>query len=339
MDSTFRYANPPAIHWGPGCVADLRLDLDGVTRVGLVTTRSVAADPILMDAVRELPLAATVLIRQHAPADDVDRAKQDLAGVEALVGYGGGSPIDAAKILAVHLGVPSLAIPTTLSAAELAAGAGMTDEQGNKVGLRDPAGLPRAVFYDELLAVRTPIELWLTTGIRALDHAVEGYLAGDDNPLSEHLCLEAVRRLFTGLPAAHRSPEDAAVRGQNQVAAWFSYTLPGPSAGGLSHVMGKQVGARFGIPHGVTSCSLLPHVLRYRLAHQGDRREGLAAATGSADPATAIADLIESLEVPRRLGAFGLTDSQLQASALGVMAAFHGAYSPDDLLAIYREAM
>src|SRR5256885_14357288 len=120
-----------------------------------------------------------------------------------------------------------------------------------------------SVIYDAELTLSTPMQLWLSTGIRALDHAVEGFLADGEHPFNDVMALEAIRRLFDSLPRAKATPKDLDVRTQNQLAAWFSFTLPGASASGLNHVMGKQIGARHGIPHGVTSCLLLPHVMRY----------------------------------------------------------------------------
>src|SRR5207249_2152772 len=113
--------------------------------------------------------------------------------------------------------------------------------------MRDSKLLPDVVIYDAELTLKTPMELWLSTGIRALDHAVEGFLADGEHPLNDVMALEAIRRLFDSLPRAKSDPEDAGIRTENQLAAWFSFTLPGASAAGLSHVMGKQIGARHGI--------------------------------------------------------------------------------------------
>jgi alcohol dehydrogenase class IV len=223
--------------------------------------------------------------------------------------------------------------------AELASGAGYTDEAGNKVGRRDPRMLPDAVVYDGELALSTPLELWLSTGIRALDHAVEGFLAPGEHPLSDVLALEAVRRLFRTLPATNERPFDASLRTENQLAAWFGYTLTGPSAGGLSHVMGKQIGARHGIPHGVTSCLLLPHVMRYRATWQADRLAELSQATGSGAGALAAADdvelLIESLSLDGHIAAYGIGEPELRAAA----DAMAGEHPANDLLNVYLAAL
>lgn len=353
--SVFTYANPPVIRWGPGSAAELGGEVErlGGAPVALVTTRSVAADQAvtarLSDALAGCPPVATVTIGQHAPLAQVERAtaEVDAAGARVIVSLGGGSPIDAAKIVARDVAdrrgqersLPHVAVPTTLSVAELASGAGFTDAAGGKAGRRDPRMLPDSVIYDADLALSTPLSLWLSTGIRALDHAVESFLVPGEHPFSDVLALEAVRRLFRTLPLALARPEDTSIRTENQLAAWFSYTLTGPTAAGLSHVMGKQIGARHGIPHGVTSCLLMPHVMRYQAARHPDRLAELSRATGSGGGALAAADdvagLIAALGLPQHIAAYGIGEPELRTAA-GELAGQHRA---DDLLAIYLAAL
>jgi maleylacetate reductase len=320
---TFNYANPPVIHWGPGSARSLAGELErfGVKRVGLITTKSLLGTALPFEPVM------TATIAQHAPIGQVEQAIKDAreAGVDGLVSFGGGSPIDAAKIVALRLGgLPHIAVPTTLSVAELAAGAGFTDETGTKGGMRDPGLLPHAVIYDAEVTLATPMELWLSTGIRALDHAVEGFLADGDHPFGDVMALEAIRRLFKTLPEAKAKPDDVAVRTENQLAAWFSFTLPGASASGLSHTMGKQIGARHGIPHGVTSCLLLPHVMRYLGRHK-------SLPVG----ADAVQDLITQLGLPQHIGHYGIGEPELSKAASELA----GKFPAEDLLRIYLAAL
>ena len=330
----FTYANPRVIHWGPGSVAQLPAELQRLEaqRVALVTTRS------LLESVNVLGFepAATVVIGQHAPMAQVREGAEDigLAGARAIVSYGGGSAIDAAKIISVRLAgeggraLPHIAVPTTLSVAELAAGAGYTNEQGDKAGMRDPRQLVQTVIYDAELTLRTPMALWLSTGIRALDHAVEGFLADGEHPYNDVMALEAIGRLFASLPRALASPDDVDVRTKNQLAAWFSFTLPGPSAAGLSHTMGKQIGARHGIPHGVTSCLLLPHVMRYLERSIPDR-------TALLPTPDAVFDLIASLGLPQHISQFDVGQAELRRAAEELA----GKYPAADLLGIYLAAL
>jgi alcohol dehydrogenase class IV len=165
VSGTFTYANPRLIHWGRRSVERLGPELVHLDahKILLVTTRSLVEEERLIEVVRQsmgdANIAATVTVTQHAPMTQVDAAarKAAEAGVDGVVSFGGGSAIDAAKMLAVRLAdgdghadraLPHVAIPTTLSAAELAGGAGFTNEAGDKAGLRDPRLLADCVIYD-----------------------------------------------------------------------------------------------------------------------------------------------------------------------------------------------
>lgn len=340
VSALFTYSNPRIIHWGAGSVEHLAAELKrlAIERIALVTTRSLLSS---LDRLAVSPVA-TVVITQHAPMSQIDLGVEEVsnASADGIVSFGGGSAIDAAKIISIRLAngggshLPHLAIPTTLSVAELAAGAGFTNEAGDKVGMRDPGLLVETVIYDAALTLTTPMDLWLSTGIRALDHAVEGFLAEGEHPFNDVLALDAIRRLFDSLPRAKASPADAGIRTENQVAAWFSFTLPAQSAGGLSHVMGKQIGARYGIPHGVTSCLLLPHVIRYFEARVPERVAGLTAATGP-DPSGKVHGLIGSLGLPQHIAGFGIGEPELRRAAVELA----GKYPAEDLLEIYLAAL
>jgi alcohol dehydrogenase class IV len=349
LSGIFTYSNPQVIHWGSGSVSSLAQELARLhaQRIALVTTRSLVADEhagSVKGALGDAMVVVTVVVSQHSPIAQVNEAIERAADahVDGVVSFGGGSSIDAAKMIAVKLadrdgraarGLPHIAVPTTLSVAELAAGAGYTDEAGNKVGARDPRQLPDAVIYDATLTMATPMALWLSTGIRALDHAVEGFLADGLHPFSDVMALAAIRRLFDSLPRAKAAPVDVEVRTENQLAAWFSYTLT-TSAAGLSHTMGKQIGARHGIPHGVTSCLLLPHVMRYLERRMPDRVALLAEATGP-DPASRVQGLIGSLGLPQHIAAYDIGEPELRKAA-GELA---GKFPAEDLLKIYLAAL
>ncbi len=351
MSGVFNYSNPQVIHWGPGSVSALAGELERLeaSRIAFVSTRSLIAEKRLVDVVHralgDARVVATVVVSQHAPMVEVDAALERAAeaGANGVVSFGGGSSIDAAKMVAVRLadragsaarGLPHIAVPTTLSVAELAAGAGYTDVAGNKAGMRDSRLLPDGVIYDAELTLATPMSLWLSTGIRALDHAIEGFLSPGQHPFSDVMALAAIRRLFDSLPRAKAAPVDLAVRTENQLAAWFSFTLPGPSASGLSHVMGKQIGARHGIPHGVTSCLLLAHVIRYLEQGMPERVALLAEATGP-DPSAQVQRLVASLGLPQHIAVFGIGEPELLTAADELS----GKYPAEDLLNIYLAAL
>ncbi len=365
---TFQYANPGVIHWGSGCVREKlgeELQRLGARRVLLVTTRSAVQDAQLAPRVGSLVgdrLAGRFsAIAQHAPAGDVARAVQEARRLRAdvLVSLGGGSPIDTAKAVAFSLAtgidlasedglgraraatvdraLPHLAIPTTLSVAELSGSAGISAEgTREKVGVVAPALRPAVVFYDAELALRTPLPLWLSTGIRAVDHAAETLLAPGEHPLPDAVALEGLRRLQAGLRAARERPEDAAARTGCQLGAWFSFLLPGPAARGLSHTLGKRLGSRHGIPHGVTSCLLLPHVLRALAPRHAGAMARIAEALGAADAADGVAALVADLDLPRHLSAWDLSEADLVEAVRPLVTAEH---PETELLAILHAAL
>ena len=380
QSGSFRYANPRTIHWGAGSAwqhLEAELDRLGARRAFVVSTRSVAAHPQLGDRLRrrlgKRCVGMYAGIGQHAPAEQVAEAARaaHAVGPEVLISFGGGSPIDATKTVAFALAtgldvaqpdaasigrgldpntpmLPHLCIPTTLSAAELSGSAGFSSPgEREKVGVRAESIVPAVVFYDAELTVPTPLQLWLSTGIRAVDHAVESILAPGNHPFSDTLALEGLRRLHSGLLATHANPSDLVARTESQLGTWFSFTLPGPAAAGLSHTLGKRIGSRHGIPHGVTSCILLPHVMRFlaprtapaqaRIAEAfGVEARGMTVEQAAARAADAVAELIARLELPQHLAAYGLTEADLQAAAAPVASRDQPL---ERLVEIYRAAL
>ena len=122
-------------------------------------------------------------IGQHAPVAQLDEAT-DLVmkdeSIDTIISVGGGSPIDSAKAISYRLNEKKpgkflyhITIPTTLSAAECTLGAGYTTESGMKTGIAHPECAPHVIIYDSKFALETPPWLWMSTAMRAMDHAVE----------------------------------------------------------------------------------------------------------------------------------------------------------------------
>jgi maleylacetate reductase len=253
---------------------------------------------------------------QHTPGRAVEKAavEAELAAVDLLVSVGGGSVIDGTKAVARELGYPQqVAIPTTLSGAEWANRAGVTDERsGRKRGFADPKTVPRVVVLDPEATVFTPEKLWLSTGIRALDHAVEGFLFGGNHPITDVTGLEGARRLMEYLPLSKREPEDLEARLELQLAAWLSYFGPANTPMGLSHELGRRIGASYEVPHGITSCIILApslQVVKERI--QLERWHMLSQALGG-EPPERVSSLVGELGLPARLREVGVPEEDLE---------------------------
>ena len=207
-------------------------------------------------------------------------------------------------------GIRQIAVPTTLSAGEFSAIAGVTDERTKvKELFRHPSIIPAAVVLDPAITVHTPEWLFLSTGIRAVDHCVEGICAREAHPYADAQALRGLALLADGLPRVKANPSDLQARLDCQLGSWLSM---GPLATGVpmgaSHGIGYVLGAAFGVPHGHTSCIMLPAVMRWNRAADTGRQAMVAAAMNR--PQEHAGDLLDALiaelGMPRSLSAVGI---------------------------------
>ncbi|KAK0185847.1 alcohol dehydrogenase IV [Armillaria mellea] len=228
------------VYYGPGSVSTALpklLSSLGARKALIVTTRSLVGKTEIVKQVESIlkdhdAFGSTFYeIGEHAPIAGIRRAVKIFreSGCNIIVSVGGGSPIDASKAVLYFAQeesggpiFPQIAIPTTLSAAEYTIGAGYTNDQGQKVVVSSKRLVPAGIILDAELTLPTPERLWLSTGIRALDHAVENlYRPGVAFPVKV-LCNSAIADLFTYLPASKANPQDVEARQRLQLASWMS---------------------------------------------------------------------------------------------------------------------
>ena len=326
------------VHFGAGSLEKVEEEARIRDRAFVVTGRSLYEKTDLIRRVEALlgeKHAGTYSVMgQHTPGSAVEKAARAARGSDLLVSVGGGSVIDGTKAVARELGYPTqVAVPTTLSGAEWAHRVGVTDEsKGRKGGFADPRAVPPVVILDPEATLFTPEKLWLSTGIRALDHAVEGFLFGGEHPVTDVTGLEGARRLMEYLPRSREDPENVEVRLELQIAAWLSYFGPYNTPMGLSHQLGRRIGASYEVPHGVTSCiTLAPALDLVRDRVPQDRWRKLEEALGG-EPAGRVFGLVEALDLPRRLRDVDVPENDLEAIAREF------GDREEDALAILRDA-
>ncbi len=309
------------VHFGAGSLQKIQEEAQSSERAFVITGRSLYEKTALIQRVEtmlgEKHIGTYSTMGEHTPGSAVERAAEVARGSDLLVSVGGGSVIDGTKAVANELGYPKqVAVPTTLSGAEWAHRVGVTDEAaGRKGGFADPRAVPPVVILDPETTLFTPEELWLSTGIRALDHALEGYLFGGEHPVTDVTGLEGARRLLAYLPLSREEPEDIEVRLELQIAAWLSYFGPFNTPMGLSHALGRRIGASYGVPHGYTSCVILApslRAVRYRVHEHRWRK--LEEALGR-DPAERVRRLVGGLDLPSRLRDVGVPEEDLEGLA------------------------
>src|SRR5437763_5671978 len=291
-------------------------------------------------------------IGAHTPRTDVVDAANAAraAGADLLLTLGGGSVTDAAKMVAFCLGngvtdpaqldryrarisadgqierpeakppsIRTMTIPTTLSAGEYTAAAGCTDTARQvKESYGHPLMMPKNVILDPRATLHTPEWLLLSTGIRAVDHAVEDICSPQCQPISEGASYHALKLLGRGLLGVKADPLDLEARLDCQLGAWMS--MVGSQTGvpkGASHGIGHVLGGTAHVPHGYTSCVMLPHVLRFNHAVNAARQALVSEALGRPrEPAAdVVAGLIAGLGLPERLRDVGVEPEQLDRIA------------------------
>jgi maleylacetate reductase len=210
-------------------------------------------------------------------------------------------------------------VPTTLSAGEFTWFAGCTDsERQVKESYGHALMMPRSVILDPAATIHTPEWLFLSTGIRAVDHAVEDICSINPQPLSDGTSIHALRLLGRGLRAVKADPGDLAARLDCQLGAWMS--IMGSQNGvtkGASHGIGHVLGGTAGVPHGYTSCVMLPPVLRFNATVNAERQAWVSEALGQpgADAGDVVAQLVASLGLPGTLRDVGVKREQLDRIA------------------------
>ncbi|CAK4030914.1 related to Lactaldehyde reductase [Lecanosticta acicola] len=312
------------LHYGPNSVKDHLLEClpTESSRAFILTGSSLANKTALIKQVEEQlgdrHASTFSKIGQHAPVKELDEATalvmQD-ENIDTIISVGGGSPIDSAKAISYRLNEKKkgkflyhITIPTTLSAAECTLGAGYTNEQGMKTGVAHPELAPHVILYDSKFALETPPWLWMSTGMRAMDHAVElMYHPTSTEVPCRWMALHAAGELFTNLRKYKQNPKDEQVITKLQLAAFASLgflALNVQGGLGLSHTLGYALGSPYQIPHGITSCLTLGHVVKLKAEMSEDDAEqlarmapfiGIAKSGNNKKDATAVGDAILKL--------------------------------------------
>ena len=355
-----------SVHYGPGCLAGLgdALASRGISRGLLITGNTLASKTNLVERVLAAAQGRISGVFhetvQHVHRGSVLRATEQARalGADGIVSFGGGTPNDTGKAVLMALAenlrepadfdamrvrfeypatvevppitgrvLPMIAISTTLSGGEFTHFAGVTDEVRKVKDLYiDRQLAARAVFLDPELTLATPMWLWLSTGMRAVDHCVEALCSTNAHPFTDALAKDALRALGETLRTTKASPQDQTLRTRSHLAAWMSVCGLANVNLGLSHGIGHQLGARNNVPHGVTSCVMMKAVMDYNRDHVGARQALIAECLGqdvrglsAADAATAgrqaVLQLVRDLELPWRLRDVGVTREDFPALA------------------------
>jgi alcohol dehydrogenase len=314
-------------------VTDSTLKKAGVIDPVLKALHEAGLDPVVYDGVNAEPTLEHV---------DEGLSLLTSSGCDLLVGCGGGSPIDAAKAIAIKAvnegqisdfmgidkipqpGLPVVAVPTTAgTGSEATLVTIITDTRTDvKMLIMSPYLMPAVAIVDPLLTLKCPRGITSSTGLDALTHAIEAYVSVKAQPMSDVLALSAVSLINKFLPRAWANPDDLEARRQTHLGALQAGMAFTNSSVALVHGMSRPIGANFHVAHGVSNAALLGIVTDFSLIGAPERYARLAeamdlptAGLSTLQAAKLCADrtkeLIEQLKIPS-LSELGVSREKLE---------------------------
>jgi alcohol dehydrogenase class IV len=266
-------------------------------------------------------------------------------GPDAVIGIGGGSVLDAAKLVAalcnssqplseaIGIGnllprsLPLICIPTTAgTGSEVSPNAILLDENSQtKPAVISPYLVPDAAFIDPVLTVTVPALVTAATGLDALAHCIESFANNFAHPLVDTWALDGIRHIAAHLATAVREPNNLKARTHLSLGSLYGGLCLGPVNTAAVHALSYPLGSRHHIPHGHAIAILLPHVLRFNISAAPDRYAAIALALGAAQQATheatALAgidrlwQLIAETGLEMRLSALHISESEIPTLA------------------------
>lgn len=355
--STYSLLNAGRIVAGPDSIeqiAEIVKDY-GASRVLIISDKGVARAGLIErpKALLEAAGIAVSILDDTPPEPEVEQANALFeaaknSSCDMVIGVGGGSAMDVAKLIAVLLnndvtlrellnkapiarrGLPTLMIPTT-------AGTGsettpnsivLVPEDELKVGIVSPKLMPDCVILDPKMTLGLPPAITASTGMDALCHAIECYTSKKGNPFSEMIALKAISLISRSIRRAFNTGTDIDARHDMLLGAMYGGMCIATSSTTAVHALAYPLGGKYRIAHGVSNAILLPFVMRFNAVGNEDKFRDVAVAMGlDVDPADskaatekfieAIFELNRDLQIPSDLKRWNITEADLDTLVEG----------------------
>jgi maleylacetate reductase len=350
MDPFHYVSYAQEVIFGPGSLAQLGVAVErlGPQRLLLCTNRSVRGGGHVASVRTVLGGRLVCVFDQVQPHVQDFQVSEVLAlavenNAEAVIGFGGGSPIGMAKAVAFALEekrsgpptsaaspvaqplIPVVAIPTTYAGSEMTPTYGTTqthEDPPRKVTVTDPKIAPKLVVYDPELTLDLPPEMTASTGINALAHCIEALYSITRNPLSTAAALSGVRHITGALLRCTTDGKDLEARTEMLLGAHLAGLSLASVKMGLHHGICHVLGGSANVPHGIANSIMLPHVMRFNAeatASQllpaaeamGIPSNGVSQAEVIGSAAQKIFELVGRMDLPQRLRDTGVKEADL----------------------------
>jgi alcohol dehydrogenase class IV len=353
---TVRLLQPPKVLFGLDCAAQCADDLAarGLRRAFIVTSPPIAslADPIA--AAIEKGGGSAVVYAGIATEPAVATFEATMAAArearpDAVIGLGGGSAMDVAKLVAalydgrqtIHevFGIEKLAsralylacLPTTAgTGSEVSPNAILLDEAVNlKQGIISPFLMPDAAYIDPMLTVSMPPSVTAATGMDALIHCIEGYANRVAHPMVDVYALQGIRLIAAHIVQAVQQGDDLEARTYMAMGSYYGGLCLSPVNTAAVHALSYPLGSEFHVAHGVSNAVLLPHVIRFNMPAAPERYAQVALALGAkagrSHEETAqhgldlLVDLYRACGVPLHMSELGIPQDAIPRMAQAAM--------------------
>lgn len=273
-------------------------------------------------------------------------------GPDVIIGIGGGSSLDIAKITSVmltnagpiekyfgmelvpHPGIPLLLVPTTAgTGSEMTSICVLSDTQNRvKKGIVSENMFARVVLLDPLLTLGLPPHITAMTGMDALVHAIESYTGVRATVFTDTLNLQAIRMVAGNLRKAHANGDHREARENMLYASGLAGMAFSNTQNGLDHALALAIGGKFHLPHGLLTAFILPWVMGYNLPANpqkfiqiarafGENTDGLPEIEAARLSVKAIRSLLDDLDIAYRLGRYNIPREEIPSLAQTAMGA------------------
>ena len=365
---------PGKLVFGNRCIDRLPEDIAalGPDRVFILTITPLLGP--LQPLIRELEkrgigTALYTSITQEPSFEDFHRVMAEASPFDPglVLGIGGGSVLDIAKLVAAQLGNPQvlkdyvgngllkgrsrklICMPTTSgTGSEVSPNAILVDNGDNqKKAIISPFLVPDIVYVDPLLTIGVPSPITAATGLDALTHCLEAYTNKFAQPFIDLYAFEGMRLIAANLVRAVKNGADEEARSQVAMGSLLGGFCLGPVNTAAVHALSYPLGSNFHLPHGLSNALLLPYVMEFNLPVARDRYTGVARALGGTtaeESVGIIRQLIRDCGIPATLKEAGVPYDAIETMAVDAIKITRllnnnpRPVSKEDAIAIYQAA-
>lgn len=375
------FFHPAKIVFGKGCVDQFIVDIEkegkkNIYMLSVDALRDVTESIKSKLEAKDIKVFINESLQAEPSFSDLEKLKveAELLNADAVVGIGGGSVMDTAKMLAAvvntdidakdYVGIGLLkqrntylaCLPTTSgTGSEVSPNAIFLDEADmDKKGVISPFLVPDASYIDPMLTIGVPPAVTASTGLDALTHCIEAFVNKFAHPMTDLYALEGIRLIGKSLVDAYNDGSKIEARENLSLGSFYGGLCLGPVNTGAVHALSYPLGSKFKIPHGIANALLLPYVMQFNAEYQSERYAKVAAALGvevsgndeemAQRGVDVVFDIMKKCNVPLRLSEINISHDDfdmIATSALKVQRLLKNnvkEITRDDALKIYENA-